>query len=179
MNDTRLARMARARLAVLGLLGALSTVAAGCGGGKSTVETGQTTGGTAGITLRGSKLNLGPWSPSLSLRLVLNGTPTTFYACAVWKQAFPEHSCEAAAGTKLPAGATMRLEQRPVGPALERADSPGWGLVATSEGAALEAVLSNNVSGNRLGTVTYRVTLRNASGRVLARSNELTVDWHK
>ncbi len=71
----------------------------------------------------------------------------------------------------------MRLEQRPPGPGVKRADSPGWGLVGTSDQTELRVVLSDFVSGNRPGTVTYRVTLRNPSGRILATSNTIMIDW--
>ena len=64
----------------------------------------------------------------------------------------------------------MRLEQRRGG--------PGWRVVGTSRDAALEAVLSNTVSGNRPGAVSYRVTLRNVSGRILGTSNAFKVFWH-
>jgi hypothetical protein len=137
------------------------------------------TGAAAKITLQGSRLQRGPWRRSLSLQLVKGFKPISFYVCAVWGEGTPQQPCRAAAGSKLPAGATMRLEQRPIGPAVRRPDSPGWGMVGLSSGALLEAVLSNNVSGNRLGTVTYRVTLRNESGRVLATSNMFKVAWHK
>jgi len=52
-------------------------------------------------------------------------------------------------------------------------------MVGSSEEATLEAARSNAVSGNRPGTVHYRVTLRDTSGNVLARSNVLTVNWHQ
>ena len=83
---------------------------------------------------------------------------------------------------------TRRRRRRPAGPPAasgcprERSCSsssaePGVGGRAAgledgrdlSLSAALEAVLSNNVSRNRLGTISYRVTLRNESGRVLGR----------
>ena len=73
----------------------------------------------------------------------------------------------------------MRLEQRPIGPAARRADSPGWGLVGTSEEAYLDIPLSSFVSGNRPGPVTYRATLRDGTGRVLATSNTITISWHE
>lgn len=133
----------------------------------------------AKITLRGALRDSGPWRRYLALKLVKGPTPISFHVCAVWSQTTPKQPCQAVPGSKLPGGATMRLEQRPIGPALKRADSPGWGLVATSNGAVLEAVLSNHVSGNRLGTVTYRVTLRSVSGRVFATSNTFKVVWHR
>lgn len=73
----------------------------------------------------------------------------------------------------------MRLEQHPVGRALKRADSPGWGMLAASSTASLGAVLSNTVTGDVLGRFRYRVTLRDTAGKVLVRSNVLPVDWHR
>jgi hypothetical protein len=73
----------------------------------------------------------------------------------------------------------MRLEQHPVGQALKRADSPGWGMLAASSTATVGAALSNTVTGDVLGTFRYRVTLRNADGRVLLTSNVLPIDWHR
>jgi hypothetical protein len=52
-------------------------------------------------------------------------------------------------------------------------------MLASSEEPVLEAVLSNTVSGDRPGTVHYRVTLRDPSGKILARSNRFTVTWHR
>jgi hypothetical protein len=135
--------------------------------------------GGATITLRAALRYRGPWQRRLSLKLVKGITPIRFYVCAVWSRTPPPQACRAAPGTGLPAGTTLRLEQHPVGPAAPRADSPGWGLVATSTGPALQAVLSNNVSGNRFGTVSYRVTLRSPSGHVFATSNRLQVVWHR
>jgi hypothetical protein len=80
---------------------------------------------------------------------------------------------------KLPPGQTLRLEQRPIGPAVTNPDSPGWGTVATSEDASLSAVLSNFVTGNTPGTITYRTTLRDSAGQILARSNPVAVTWRK
>jgi hypothetical protein len=64
----------------------------------------------------------------------------------------------------------MRLEQR---------RKAGWKRVGLSTGPAVQAVLSNAVSGNRLGTVYYKVTLRQPSGLVLRTSNTFRVIWHK
>jgi predicted butyrate kinase (DUF1464 family) len=47
------------------------------------------------------------------------------------------------------------------------------------DNAALEAVLSNTVSGNKYGTLHYRVTLRDSSGHVLATSNAIKLVWHR
>ena len=160
----------------------------GCSGGKpaggsQTATEGQTTTeaaeGAATITLRGARLNDGLWRRDVSLKLGRGGVPVSFYVCGVWSHARPKDPCRAAPGDVLPVGTTMRLEQRPIGPAIKRADSPGWGLVGTSEEAGLDVPLSSFVSGNRPGPVTYRVTLRNASGRVLTTSNTITISWHR
>lgn len=99
--------------------------------------------------------------------------------CAFWNQGPPKAACRVAPGNRLPPGTVLRLEQRPIGGAIKRADSPGWGMVALSPDAVLEAVLSNAVSGNKLGTFSYRVTLRNRAGRVLGASNTFKAFWHR
>jgi len=127
-----------------------------------------------------SATNAGPWSPAVSLKLPKDfGIPTSFYVCAVWKHSASRAACEATPGVKLPIGTTLRLEQQPIGPAVTNADTPGWGTVATSEDATLSAVLSNFVTGNKPGTFTYRTTLRDRAGQILARSNLVEVTWHK
>jgi hypothetical protein len=133
----------------------------------------------APIALRGRRPAHGPWRSYLWLKLVRTDI-VNFTVCAVWRQRPPQASCRAAPGNRLPAGTIMRLEQRPIGKGLRRSDSRGWGMVGASTDAALEAVLSNAVSGNRVGTVTYRVTLRRiAGGRALATSNTFRVYWHR
>jgi hypothetical protein len=128
------------------------------------------------IALQG-RVHRGPWQPTLSLTLVKTSL-TAFSLCAIWnKPAVETFNCGHRA--PLPAGTALRLEQSPAGHGLKRADSPGWGMLASSEESVLEAALSNTVSGNRLGTVHYRVTLRDASGKILARSNLFTVTWHR
>ena len=62
---------------------------------------------------------------------------------------------------------------------LEQHRTVGWKRVGLSEGPALEAVLSDAVSGHRAGTVLYRVRLSQRSGRVLRTSNTFRVIWHK
>jgi hypothetical protein len=113
----------------------------------------------------------------MSLKLVQTSL-TEFSVCATWNTQ-PPRRFNCSSGAQLPANTTLRLEQSPAGHGLKRADSPGWGMVGSSEEATLEAALSNAVSGNRPGTVHYRVTLRDSSGRVLARSNVLMVNWHQ
>ena len=40
-------------------------------------------------------------------------------------------------------------------------------------------MLSNTITGNAYGTLRYRVTLRDASGHVLATSNAIKLVWHR
>jgi hypothetical protein len=174
-------------LAVALALAAL--VVSGCSGGKSDRESETTTSvptataeraGNAKITLLEAAHTDGPWTRRLSLRLGRGGVPAQFYVCAVWTQREVAEPCGTEPGGTLRAGSTLRLEQHPVGPGLERADSPGWGLVGTSEEPVLRITLSDFVSANnKPATVTYRVTLRDPSGRVVATSNTITIAWHR
>ena len=161
-------------------------VAAGCSSGNAQKSTATTTTvasstnpAAAAITLLGARLNTGPYRHSLSMKLVDGTEPISFYVCAAWSKSGPPDGCRGTVGAQLPIGATIRLEQRPAGPGLTHSDSPGWGTVATSDTPELHAVLSNGVTGNKLGLVTFRATLRSASDRVLARSNPFTLTWHK
>ena len=130
------------------------------------------------ITVR-ARLHSGIWEKSLSLKLVKTKL-IGFTVCAVWdKPTAQKFSCRAPAGAQLPVGTRMRLEQSPIARALKRPDSPGWGMLATSEDPSLGAGLSNTVSGDRLGTFKYRVTLRDAEGKILTTSNIFTVFWHR
>jgi hypothetical protein len=128
------------------------------------------------ITLR-ARAHHGPWRQTLSLKLVTTSL-TEFSVCAVRTERVLERF-DCRANGRLPKGTALRLEQDPVGRGLKRADSPGWGMLASSEEPVLEAALSNTVSGDRPGTVHYRVTLRDPSGKILARSNRFTVTWHR
>lgn len=129
------------------------------------------------ITLR-ARVRRGPWRTALSIRLVRTSL-IEFSVCALWDTpAAASFTCRTAPGARLPAGTSLRLEQHPVARALRQADSPGWGMLATSEEATLRAALSNTVSGDRFGTVRYRVTLRNAASKILVRSNVFIVRWH-
>jgi hypothetical protein len=164
----------------------LATVlAAGCSGGDTAGETAtdKTTVATAGsskITLHGARENAGPWVRSLSLEHGEDGVPVGFYVCAAWDAARAPEACNAAPGAKLPPETILRLEQRPVGSALTKPDSPGWGVVGTSEQAELHVPLSDFVSGVDVGKATYRVTLRSIDGGpALAKSGVFTVTWAK
>jgi hypothetical protein len=130
------------------------------------------------IVLR-ARIHEGAWQKKLSLKLVKTKL-ISFTVCAVWdKPASQRFTCAAPRGARLPAGTSMRLEQRPVARALKRADSPGWGMLASSSTASLGAVLSNTLTGDVLGRFRYRVTLRNAAGKVLLKSNVFIVVWHR
>jgi hypothetical protein len=132
----------------------------------------------ASIALR-ARIDHGAWQQRLSLKLVKTKL-ITFSLCAVWEApSGSEFTCAAPQGARLPTGTTMRLEQHPVGQALERADSPGWGMLAASSTASLGAVLSNTVGGDVIGTFRYRVTLRDSDGKVLVSSNVFPIHWHR
>jgi hypothetical protein len=169
-----------------GALGAIAVLAAaGCGSDKQpsanagTTSTAAAGADAASITLLESGHDLGPWSRRISVRLGKEGVPVQFFVCAVHSKEPPANPCASQSADKLPAGATLRLEQQPAGPGVERADTPGWGLVGTSEDGFMKTVLSDFVSaGNKPGLVTYRVTERDPSGRILATSNRVVINWH-
>jgi hypothetical protein len=153
----------------------------------SPLASGAFSGGTSGkrvatavtgeITLR-AQYHQGPWKRSLYLKL-FKLRLIDFSLCAIWNHpAGEKFDCGAASRDRLPEGTSLRLEQNPVARAVRRADSPGWGMLGSSANAALGAVLSNLVSGNRPGTFHYRVTLRDNSNHVLVTSNTFTVVWH-
>jgi hypothetical protein len=137
------------------------------------------TAGEAGhsITLRGKFLGSG-WRKSLSRTLVRTRL-TQFTLCALWDHpASRQFDCIPTAGASLPKGTELRLEQKPPGHGLRRADSPGWGMIGLSPTAVLRAPLSNDVTGNKVGTVRFRVTLRQrSSGAIIYRSNLLLLRW--
>jgi hypothetical protein len=161
-----------ALFALLALSLALSAPpAGGASAGRPAGVAGVETGAAATIVLRGRQGSYGPWRRYLWLKLVRSDV-ISFSVCAVWaRPGSPPPTCRAARGTRLPRGTVMRLEQRRAG--------PGWKVVGTSREPALQAVLSNAVSGNRLGEVSYRVTLRNRAGRVFRTSNTFKVFWHR
>jgi hypothetical protein len=167
--------MPRVLLAALAVSVLLSVpISSSASSGPSSPETAEAA--IAGkVVLRGRLGAYGPWRSYLWLKLRKGGLPTTFSICAVWDQPLLTPACRAAPGKNLPEGTAMRLEQRRMTP--KRA--AGWKRVGFSPVTPLEAVLSNDLSGNRLGVVAYRVTVRNASGRLFHRSNTLRVFWHK
>jgi hypothetical protein len=132
---------------------------------------------TGTITLR-ARYHGGLWQKSLYLKLVKLRL-TDFSVCAIWNRPAGEtFDCGPASERQLPDGTSLRLEQSPIARAVRRADSPGWGMLGSSPDAALGAVLSNLVSGNRAGTFRYRVTLRDRTNQLLVASNTLRVVWH-
>ncbi len=165
--------MPRAALAFLVVALALSSSLAPGATGSGPTSVGRATTGTAeSIVLRGRQGVIGPWKRSLRLKLV-RAQLENFSVCGVWNRATaPPPVCRAAAGDRLPEGTILRLDQR-------LPKSAAWRRVGTSTEAALGAVLSNDVSRNRLGVVAYRVTLRSESGRILGTSNLFKVVWHK
>ena len=161
-------------------------VAAGCGGGSGTTTsttvattTAAASGAPERITVLGAAKNDGPYGRSLSLRLVDSPEPIPFFVCAAWGAKAAPGDCHAAAGAKLPLDTELRLEQHPAGPAVPAQGSPGWGTVGSSDTPELSAPLSNGVTGNKLGDVTFRATLRNRAGKVVATSSTFTLTWHR
>jgi hypothetical protein len=148
-----------------------SPLASGAYGGRTSKAV------TGTITLR-ARYHGGLWQKSLYLKLVKLRL-TDFSLCAIWNRPAGEtFDCGLASKRQLPDGTSLRLEQSPIARAARRADTPGWGMLGSSPDAALGAVLSNLVSGNRVGTFRYRVTLRDSSNQSLLASNTLTVVWH-
>ena len=129
------------------------------------------------ITLRGrSPGATGAWQRRLRLKLIKLRLKR-FELCAMVNHSRLSPTCDAKPGEALPQGTILRLEQRPAGQGIKVQDTPGWGMVGTSLEPSIIAVLSNVVTGNKVGTVTYRVTLRDAEGTILARSKPFKVVW--
>jgi hypothetical protein len=138
--------------------------------------TSRTTAATGAITLR-AHFHQGAWKRSLSIKLVKLKL-TDFTLCAIWNWSPTDaFDCRLASKGALPAGTSLRLEQSPIGKAVRRADSPGWGMLGASPDAALGAVVSNLLTGNKRGTFHYRVTLRDKANKILVTSNTFTVVW--
>ena len=124
------------------------------------------------------RYRLRPWKTALYLKLVKTKL-TTFTACGIRNyHAGDKFDCEASTA-RLPEGAIMRLEQSPIGKALRRDDSPGWGMLGSSITQKIGTALSNVLTGDKIGTYRYRVTMRDPSGTVLATSNIVKVTWHR
>ena len=177
----------RWRVAGFGAVALAALLLTGCSDDKAaesttTTPSQATTGDSAPVTITvlGSRANTGPYARSLSLKLDdTTPKPLPFYVCAAWGEHKAPGDCKAAAGARLPVGGILRLEQQPPGPAVTYPDSPGWGTVGTSDTPELTVPLSNGTTGNRFGTVTYRVTMRNRAGKILANSNRFVLTWHR
>jgi hypothetical protein len=120
----------------------------------------------------------GPWVTKLSLKLNkyrLNA----FRVCGVFNWPAGRRFTCLGAGSQLPRGTTVRLEQSPIEEAMKRADSPGWGMVGLAATPLVKVVLSNTETGNHTGTFYYRVSLRDVAGKILLTSNKVKLVWHK
>ena len=120
----------------------------------------------------------GPWVTKLSLKLnkyKLNA----FRVCGVFNWPAARRFTCLGAGSQLPRGATIRIEQSPIEKALRRADSPGWGMVGLAATPLVKVVLSNTETGNHPGTFYYRVSLRDVAGKIMLTSNKVQLVWHK
>jgi hypothetical protein len=167
----RVRRMPRVIFALVAGLLVLSSPLVSGAGSRPTSRAGVTAAAFATIALGGRTGIEGPWRDYLRLKLGRGGVPVSFTVCAVWgERPVLTQECGSASGKRLPKRATMRLEQH---------RTAGWKRVGLSAELALEAVLSDAVSGHRAGTVFYRVRLRQPSGRVLRTSNTFRVTWHK
>jgi hypothetical protein len=118
----------------------------------------------------------GPWVTRIALKLKRYQL-MEFKLCGVWDWPTTRRFTCLGAGTPLPPRTTARMEQSPVGKALRREDSPGWGMVGLSTDPVIKTPLSNTTTGNKYGAFYYRVTLRDVSGAVLVTSNKVAVVW--
>ena len=169
--------MSRALVSLLCVSALAGSAALGATAGNTTSATGSRTSATV-ITLRGRSPGAGAWQRRLRLKLI-KVRLKSFELCAMVNQSSLSPTCDAKPGKTLPRGTILRLEQKPAGHGIKVQDTPGWGMVGTSSEPSILAVLSNVVTGNRFGTVTYRVTLRDAEGTILARSRPFKVVWHR
>ena len=103
----------------------------------------------------------------------------TYKVCGVWNWPNERRFTCLAAGSRLPEGTVMRMEQSPIAKAMRRSDSPGWGMVGLSPHPVIRTPLSNTVTGDRYGTFYYRVTLRDGAGKALLTSNRVTLVWRR
>jgi len=124
------------------------------------------------------RYNNGPWVTKLSLKLNkfrLNA----FKVCGVFNWPAARRFTCLGAGSQLPRGTTVRIEQSPIEEAMKRPDSPGWGMVGLAASPLVKVVLSNTETGNHTGTFYYRVSLRDVAGKILLTSNKVQLVWHK
>jgi hypothetical protein len=129
------------------------------------------------ITLR-LRYKTGPWVTNLSVKL-RKYELETYKVCGVWNWPNERRFTCLAAGSRLPEGTVMRMEQSPIAKAMRRSDSPGWGMVGLSPDPVIRTPLSNTVTGDRYGTFYYRVTLRDGAGKALLTSNRVTLVWRR
>ena len=160
-------------LAVLTVAAAvvLATAAASVAGAPGSAPQAAQAPAVTTITLRGRVGISGPWRSYLWLKLRPGGVPVSFSVCALVDSKKIPPSCNGRHGVKIPQASRLRLEQR-------RAKG-AWKVVAVSFMPYLDARLSNDVGGNRFGTVHYRVTLRGPNGTILRTSNPFKVIWHR
>ncbi len=102
-----------------------------------------------------------------------------FRVCGVFNWPSARRFTCLGAGSQLPRGTTVRIEQSPIEKAMKRPDSPGWGMVGLATTPLVKVVLSNTETGNHPGTFYYRVSLRDVSGKILLTSNKVKLVWHK
>jgi hypothetical protein len=171
--------MTRGLISVLCTSALVVTTAAGATAGNTTSAAGSRSTATV-ITLRGRSptTGAGAWQRRLRLKLI-KVRLKSFELCAMVNHSTLSPTCDTKPSEALPRGTILRLEQRPAGHGIKVRDTPGWGMVGTSLEPSILAVLSNVVTGNTFGTVTYRVTLRDAEGKILARSKRFEVTWHR
>jgi hypothetical protein len=147
------------------------------GGAPASGKSGNSRRVTGHITLR-ARYGRGPWTTKLSLKLIKTRL-WRFTVCGVWNWPDSNRFTCLGGGSPLPERTTLRLEQNPVAGALERDDSPGWGMLGASGNPVLKAILSNTVTNDNYGTFSYRVTLRDLAGKVLITSNKFALTWHR
>ena len=141
-------------------------------GARPSAATGVAAGTASPFLLRGRQQATGPWKRYLWLKLNRFDI-IRFSVCGAWNQRITP-TCAVARGNALPNGALLKLEQQ-----FGSAKRPSWRTVGVSSEPALQAVLSNTVSRNRLGAVSYRLTLRDASNRIVRTSNLFKVFWSR
>ena len=163
---TRSLAAALAAALVLGL-----ALASGVGARPSAAH-GISAGTASPLLLRGRQQATGPWKRYLWLRLDRFAI-IRFSVCGVWSQPITP-TCSVGQGNTLPSGALLKLEQQ-----FGSLKRPSWRTVGVSTEPALQAVLSNAVSKNRLGAVSYRLTLRDESNRIVRTSNLFKVFWSR
>jgi hypothetical protein len=132
---------------------------------------------TGHFTVR-ARYKTGPWVTRLSLKLKKTQL-MEFKLCGVWNWPANRRFTCLGAGSRLPERTAARMEQSPIGKAMKRDDSPGWGMVGFSDHPVIKLPLSNTETGDKYGTFYYRVTLRDLSGTILLTSNKVSVTWHR